>query len=146
MAKAVSNEIIGTWKMISWVSLDEDGHETDFFGESPTGILMYDSNGYMNAQLMKSGRSNFNCDSLFGGSVEENSTAYLSYAAYFGKYYEKAPGELCHVVEGSLFPNWVGGYETRFAKIEGEYLYLSTPPVIMEGNKRIVFRVKWQRV
>jgi hypothetical protein len=146
MVESVAQKIIGTWKMISWVSVDENGLETDFFGEAPVGILMYDALGNMNAQLMKSGRKNFNATSLYGGSQEENSMAYMTYAAYFGKYYEVTPGELCHEVEGSLFPNWVGGKETRLAKIEGEYLYLSTPPVYLEGNKKIIFRVKWQRV
>jgi hypothetical protein len=145
MAERIGNKIIGTWKLVSWVAVDEKGNETDFYGESPVGILTYDQAGYMNAQLMKSGRKNFTADSLYGGSLEENSRAYMSYAAYFGKYYEVSPGEFYHEVEGSLFPNWVGGTETRFAKIEGECLFLSTSPIITDDNKKIFFRVKWKR-
>jgi hypothetical protein len=82
---------------------------------------------------------------LFEGSPEEITDAYQSYAAYYGKYEEQRPGEFIHLVEGSLFPNWTGKKEIRFAKIEGEFLTLSAPPVIIEG-KEVVFNVLWRRV
>ena len=135
MNKSVKDKIIGTWKLVSWKYLDGDKEPADFFGENPKGILTYDTSGYMNAQLMKSGRSNFNAESLTGGTTEEIKNAYLSYAAYWGKYHERTPGELVHQVEGSLFPNWVGHDEIRYAQVDGDTLVLSIPP----------FRVTWQR-
>lgn len=135
MKESVKDKIVGTWKLLSWKYVPAEGEPVEFFGENPLGILMYDTNGYMNAQLMKSGRSNFATASIADGTPEEISGAYLSYAAYWGKYYEKTPGELIHEVEGSLFPNWVGHDEIRYAEITGEYLILSTP----------MFRVTWKR-
>ena len=144
MKESVKEKIIGTWKLISWKYLDGDNEPVDFFGENPVGILTYDASGYMNAQLMKSGRGNFVSESLTGGTAEEIKDAYLSYAAYWGKYYERTPGELIHEVEGSLFPNWVGHDEIRYGKIEGEYLTLSTPPIHAQG-KKILFNVLWKK-
>jgi hypothetical protein len=144
MKESIKQKIVGTWKLVSWKYTSENGEETDFFGERPFGILMYDNRGYMNAQLSKLGRANFHSESLTGGSLEEMRDAYLSYAAYYGKYYENSPGEIIHVVEGSLFPNWVGHQEIRYGKIKGEYLILSTPPIKAQG-KEIIFNVTWER-
>ena len=145
MQELITDKLIGTWKLVSWKYNGENDVPTDFFGENPGGILTYDSSGYMNAQLNKSGRVRFVSESLTEGSSEEISQAYLSYAAYYGKYYEKSPGEIIHLVEGSLFPNWgVGHEEIRYAKIEGEYLVLSTPPIEAKGRKTI-FTVTWKR-
>ena len=144
MQEFIKDKIIGTWKLVSWKYNGENDTPLDFFGENPEGILMYDKSGYMNAQLNKQGRAGFVSESLTGGTSEEISQAYLSYAAYYGKYYEKSPGEIIHIVEGSLFPNWVGHEEIRYGKIQGEYLILSTPPIQAKG-KEIVFIVTWER-
>jgi hypothetical protein len=144
MKESVKDKIIGTWKLVAWKYLDGDKEPSDFFGENPLGILTYDASGYMNAQLMKSSRSNFASESLTGGTSEEISDAYLSYAAYWGKYYERTPGELVHEVEGSLFPNWVGHDEIRYAEINGDTLVLSTPPIYAQGRKS-TFHVTWKR-
>lgn len=144
MQEFIKDKIIGTWKLVSWKYTNENNQALDFFGEKPCGILTYDTSGYMNAQLMKGDRSNFISESLTGGSDEEIKQAYLSYASYYGKYYEKSPGEIIHIVEGSLFPNWVGHQEIRYGKIKDEYLTLSTPPIQAQG-KEIVFTVTWIR-
>lgn len=144
MHEYIKEKIIGTWKLVSWKYKGEDNQLFDFFGESPQGILMYGASGYMNAQLMKAERSNFLSESLTDGSLEEVREAYLSYAAYYGKYYENSPGEIIHIVEGSLFPNWVGHQEIRYGQINGEYLILTTPPIHAKG-KEIIFIVTWRR-
>jgi hypothetical protein len=145
MKGLIGKNIIGTWKLVSWVYVDEALNEVDFFGKNPIGILMYDASGYMNAQLMQRPRANFGSQSMYGGTESEVAAAYNTYAAYYGQYYENSPGELVHVVEGSLFPNWVGQNEVRYAKIEEGHLYLSTPPVQVD-NKTVVFKVKWERI
>jgi len=144
MKESIKDKIIGTWKLVSWKYNGENDTPIDFFGENTGGILMYDKSGYMNAQLNKANRHSFKSESLTEGTSEEITEAYLSYAAYYGKYYEKSPGEIVHMVEGSLFPNWVGHEEIRYGKIEGEYLILSTPP-IQAKSKKIVFTVTWKR-
>jgi hypothetical protein len=145
MKQSIGENIVGTWKLVSWV-YENDRHETvHYFGENATGILMYNQEGYMNAQLMKSGRKPFTTDSISGGTPGETFDAFNSYLAYFGKYYEEKPGEIVHIVEGSLFPNWVGKKEVRYGSIENDRLILSTPP-IQAGEKKIIFYITWQRI
>ncbi len=145
MKESIKEKIIGTWRLVSWVYFNETGEAVHYFGEHATGILMYDKNGFMNAQLMKSGRSTFKSDSIRGGTSVETHDAFHSYLAYFGRYYENNPGEVVHIVEGSLFPNWIGNKEVRYGKIQDDLLILNTPPIPV-NDQNIVFYITWRRI
>ena len=145
MKEPIKDKIIGTWKLVSWIFKNEHGQDIHYFGEHAQGILMYDAAGYMNAQLMKSDRMPFASASISGGSPDEAHRAFHSYLAYYGKYYEEEPGAVVHIVEGSLFPNWIGNKEVRYGKIEGDLLVLHTPPIQAQGRE-IVFYITWCRV
>lgn len=142
--KSLKKDIVGTWRLVSWTFKNENDEEVHYFGKNSTGILMYDDKGYMNAQLMKEKRPPFASDSISGGTPDETNGAFHSYLAYYGRYHEENPGEIVHVVEGSLFPNWVGNRQVRFATIEGDLLVVSTPPIPAQGRD-IVFRIIWQK-
>ena len=106
---------------------------------------MYDAFGNMNAQLMRANRAPFASDDINGGTPAETKAAFDSYIAYFGTYEEQTPGEIVHTVQGTLFPNWLGHREIRYATLEGDQLTLSTPPVPAQGEE-IVFYITWRRV
>ena len=144
MQESVIEKIIGTWKLVSWVYQNEKGETIDYFGKEAKGILMYDRSGYMNAQLMRGDRPNFLAGSMAEGTPEEIRQAYTGYAAYYGRYHERAPGVLIHTVEGSLFPNWEGHDEIRYATFKDGFLILSAPPVKV-GGREIIFYVTWRR-
>lgn len=144
MKEFIREKIIGTWKLVSWVYTNEKGEVIHYFGKDATGILMYDGQGFMNAQLMQAQRPAFASDSIRGGTPFETYNAFHSYLAYFGKYYEDKPGEVVHIVEGSLFPNWVGNKEIRYGRIESDLLILSTPPIPVQ-EQNIVFNITWRR-
>lgn len=145
MKESIKEKIIGTWKLVSWLYHNEKGEAVHYFGEHATGILMYDKNGFMNAQLMKEQRVPFKSDSISGGTEAETRSAFHSYLAYFGRYYEETPGEVVHIVEGSLFPNWIGNKEVRYGKIQDDLLVLNTPPISVDDQK-IVFHITWRRI
>jgi hypothetical protein len=145
MKEFLREKIIGTWQLVSWVYTNDKGETTHYFGEDAKGILMYDTHGYMNAQLMRADRQRFSSESISSGTPTETHGAFHSYLAYFGRYLEVAPGELVHTVEGSLFPNWVGHKEVRYGKIERDLLILNTPPIPVAGEN-IVFHITWRRI
>ncbi len=141
----IGEKIIGTWKLVSWKYKNEKGEKHHFFGKQPKGILMYDVHGYMNAQLMRKGRKSFASRALTSGSMNEKSDAFLSYFAYYGRYEETGPGQIVHIVEGSLMPNWVKDKQIRYVKIEKDILSITTPP-ILSGDANIIHRIKWKRM
>ncbi len=144
MREVIGKEIVGTWEFVSWTYVSPQGETVDFFGKESRGILMYDASGYMSVQLMKLPRSNMSVQRLFEGPPEEVAHAYATYAAYYGRYVERSPGEVIHLIEGSLFPNWTGKEETRYAKLDGDFLTLSAPAIEMAGHQ-IIFNVRWRR-
>lgn len=144
MKEYIGERIVGTWELVSWTYRDASGNVVDFFGENPQGILMYDGKGNMNAQLMKLERNKIGSPRLFEGTDEQVAAAYRSYAAYWGKYKETAPGEFTHYVEGSLLPDWIGTEEIRYARIEGEILTLSA--TVTANSHRITVEVRWRKV
>jgi hypothetical protein len=143
MSEFIGERIVGTWKLVSWTYQDASGNVVDFFGENPLGILTYDKSGYMSAQLMKSDRSKLGTPRLFEGTDEQVAGAYRSYAAYWGRYRETAPGEFTHYVEGSLLPDWTATEEIRHARIEGELLTLSA--IVTANGHRLTVEVRWRK-
>ncbi|UII23299.1 lipocalin-like domain-containing protein [Fulvivirga ligni] len=140
----LTKKIVGTWKLVSWYYQDEDGNRVDYFGRNPQGILIYDNAGYMSVHIMKNSRTKFKTDGMYEGTPEEIESAFKSYFAYYGKYYQDDEGTMTHIVEGGLFPNWEGNVEKRYAKIEDNQLIIYTPPIPTE-NGDIVFYVVWER-
>ncbi|MGS2737759.1 lipocalin-like domain-containing protein [Sinomicrobium sp. M5D2P17] len=141
----IKEEIVGTWKLLSWVYYDNDNKPVHYFGESVEGILMYDKSGLMNAQLMRPERPLFNSTSINSGTQEEIRMAFDGYLAYYGKYEETRPGEIVHTVEGSLLPNWIGSKQVRYVRVEGEELLICTPPISSQQGE-VVFYLKWVRI
>ncbi len=141
----LKNRIVGAWRLLSWVYQNEAGDTIDYFGKNPTGILMYDTSGNMNAQLMQRERSLFQTQAMRDGTDSERVDAFQTYVAYYGKYDEPTPGEIVHVVEGSLFPNWIGSKQIRYGSIKDDKLTLRTP-LMQTANGGLQFTLVWQRI
>ncbi len=57
MAKTLHEQLVGAWKLVSYVEKPTDGSEPFYpMGTEPQGIIMYTPDGYMSAQLMRPGR------------------------------------------------------------------------------------------
>jgi hypothetical protein len=76
--------------------------------------------------------------------LEEKATAADSYISYCGPC-EIEKDKVRIKVEISLFPNWVGGYQERYYKIDGRTLSVSTTPTLVEG-KEVVGYLIFERV
>lgn len=142
--QSLKNQIVGTWKFVSWVYKNENNETVHYFENDSEGVLMYDADGNMNAQIMRPGRGKFRSDSISGGTEAETKAAFDSYLAYFGKYYESEPGKLVHTVQGALFPNWLSNEEVRYGEIIGDKLIITTPPISTPQGD-IVFTITWKK-
>jgi Lipocalin-like domain len=101
--------------------------------------------GYMSAQLMRSGRRHFSGDDMHPAEDDELAAAASGYLTYAGPYSVVADGLIAHHVEVSLLTNWIGGTQYRAARIQGSVLELGPPePVLIDGQHRIA-RLVWRR-
>ncbi len=147
MAEKLRDQLIGTWKLISYAVKPVDGSETVYpMGENPIGIIMYTPDGYMSAQLMRPHRRSFASGDWRDGTIEEYQEEASTYLAYSGPFQiGEEKGTLTHSMFVSLFPNWTGQSQPRLVKIEGDILHLSTESPIKSAGKTAMVYLQWKR-
>ena len=133
----VKNRFLGTWKLVSYEFLGPGGEASYPFGREVQGILHYDSNRNMAAQLMREGRGSFASGDQFGGTAEEIKEAFEGHFAYFGRYeINQSEGTVTHHIEGSSLPNWVGIDQVRSYEFSENRLILRTTPGRIDDSER----------
>lgn len=137
------DRIIGTWKLKEIFYKNQKDNKINYFGPNPKGILMYDSFGYMNAQLGYLGRNHLKNQDPEDDKIKI--AAYDSYMSYYGKYYETEPGTIIHKIEGCSNPSWEGTEETRYVIVDEEILYITTPQLKIDETITKL-EVYWERV
>jgi hypothetical protein len=147
MANSLRDQLIGAWKLVSYVEKPVDGSEPVHpMGEHPLGIIMYTPDGYMSAQLMRRDRKPFASGDWFKGTPEEYGKEASTYIAYSGPFHvDEEKKALTHSMFVSLFPNWLGQTQPRVVRIEGDRLHLSTAAPIQSAGKKVNSYLEWQR-
>ena len=88
MAERLRDQLIGAWKLVSYVEEPVDGSAPFHpLGEQPQGIIMYTPDGYMSAQLARPDRGRFVSGDWFKGTDEEYRAEASSYIAYTGPFH-----------------------------------------------------------
>ena len=119
---SLRDKVIGTWKLISWESLRSSGEVVNvWMGLHPTGVIMYQPNGYMAVQIMADPRPAFaDNPATTPPSYEELRNAFFGYYAYWGRYTINNAGDgVVHDVQASERPAEVGLKYPRSVSIEG---------------------------
>ena len=135
-------DFIGTWRLLSVETRKEDGsiHRSG----KRTGYLIYSPEGYMSVSFMKKGRTRFASGDIRGGTVDEKIEAFNGYISYCGRF-EVSGDTVTHVIEVSLFPNWIDERQERYYEFIGNQLILSTPLQLVGGMK-LSSHLVWERV
>ena len=136
-------ELLGTWRLISFESRDEDGGVTYPYGRDARGYITYAADGYMSVAMMTAGRRPWADGDILGGTVEERAEAMATYRSYVAAY-ELLGDRVLHHFLVSLFPNRVGTTEERLIDYDGTRLSLSTRPLRSGGRLRTNHLV-WER-
>jgi hypothetical protein len=139
----MTGSAVGTWRLKLWETRTADGRVAYPLGRDAVGYLIYTAGGYMAVTMMRVNRPAFASDDLLGGTLEEQATAAAGYVTYCGRY-EIRDGTVVHHVELSLFPNWVGSTQVRFAGVEADELTITTEPLAIGGET--INRLVWERV
>ncbi|HYK34596.1 lipocalin-like domain-containing protein [Alloacidobacterium sp.] len=129
-----ASDFVGTWKLVDYSFLREDGTVEKPWGDHVVGYLLYSAEGYMSGNLSPAGRRH---------NVEKASRK-RDYIAYAGPYTVEGD-TVTHHVEVSLFPNWLGTAQLRYHKREGNRLILRTPP-IPSGDGVVAVQLTWEKV
>ncbi len=159
--QSIRDRAVGAWKLISWESLRSSGQIVNIWmGPHPTGLLIYQPNGYMAVQIMHDPRPMFAKSDLTATS-DEFRKAYFGYYAYWGTYaINEAESTIEHKIQGSARPAEVGNTRKATLRFDGTKLVLTTrsykaglllPHDLLEGaqvrdDEELVNRLTWERI
>ncbi len=138
-------KILGTWRLVSYIEQDDHGGPVTFpLGRDAIGLIMYTTDGYMSAQLMRSGRHDYDQPDIAGGTIQQAAAAAEGYLAYSGPYdVDEATNVVHHRVSVSLLPNWLDTVQIRHSSFKDNQLTLVAE--IPLGGKVIRSTLVWAR-
>jgi hypothetical protein len=107
--RTLKEQLVGTALLVSNYNERPDGSKFEPLGANPTGMLIFDGNGRMSSQLMRSGLPKFASNNRQEGTPEENKAVVQGVLCYFGTYsVNEVDRALNFHIESSSFPNWNG--------------------------------------
>jgi Lipocalin-like domain len=138
--------VLGTWELVSYIAQDDHGGPiTHPLGPDALGLIMYTTDGYMSAQIMRPDRPAFDRPDSDGGTPAQAAAAAAGYLAYSGPFQvEESTGVIHHEVRVSLLPNWLNGTQLRHATLDGAHLTLSATTTAPDGSETIS-TLLWKR-
>ena len=128
-----SAALVGTFRLLSMESYDEEGNVSKGFVENPDGFITYTAEGYMMALLSRADRPPFADGDIRAGSPQERAEAFLASSSFAGRY-EVKDGKVFHYLEAASFPNWKGTTQARDYELTDTHLTLYPPKLLMEGR------------
>jgi hypothetical protein len=139
-AKSDKERFIGTWTLVS-LTAGEGANQTLPYGPNPKGTMMIDANGRFSIMVMRSDLPRFAANNRMSGTPEENKAVVQGSIAYFGTYsIDEATHVLTVNVEGSTYPNFVGGTQTRILSFDGDEVTYFNPTPSMGGSAKVTYR------
>jgi hypothetical protein len=118
--------LIGTWRLVEFADLGDDGKWVHRFGGHPKGYVVYDGTGHVHIQIMKVPpllpfpEANTH---RTPPTAEHALAAFNAYVAYFGTYTVDAEKHIVtHHVEGSLSPDYTDTDQPRPFRLKGDRL------------------------
>lgn len=134
--------LVGAWDLVR-CEVESDGAISFPLGPDAIGLLTYARCGAMAVAIMRAGREPFQARDILLGSEAERAGAAASYMSYAGRFVLEGD-RIRHLVEISLFPNWVGTLQERIVELRGDALVLRTDPIQL-GGRVSVARMTWSR-
>ena len=141
-----ASDLVGTWRLRSWIAEADDRSVVHPMGEAPEGVLVYTADGTMITTIGRTGRQPIDGGDMLAGPVDQRIEAMSTFIAYASTFRVEG-GDVLHNVTMSLFPNWVGTQQRRHVAFSngGRVLTLSSDPLILRGRLSVQ-RLTWERV
>ncbi|GGG91530.1 lipocalin-like domain-containing protein [Silvibacterium dinghuense] len=141
---ATAKDFIGTWRLIDYAFIHDDGIVEKPWGTDLRGYLIYTAEGYMSGNLGPARRKRGVIERISPDPTTDRPRRNRNYIAYTGRFTVEG-SKVIHHVEASLFPHWVGRPEVREYRFEGDRLTLRTEP-LRAGRHTMVAQLLWERV
>lgn len=125
----------------------DDGAITHPMGKEAKGMIIYNPDGFMSAQIMNPDRKNFVKEHYIDATPEEyihESSTYLAYSGPFEVDEEKKT--LMHSMYVSLFPSWSGQTQSRTVNFEEGILHLESGKPFVSNGVKVTHKLTWKRV
>lgn len=131
--------LVGTWKLVSWQVIGEDGKPADVFGTTPSGYLVLTPEGRSIVLTTAAGRKP-GTDDAARAALQKSM---LSYSGHF----RVEGGDFITTVEVSWNEEWNGTEQRRHYRIEGDKLFIESAPApsIVFTGKTDFRRIVWLR-
>ena len=145
-AAPAEKEILGTWKLVSYVGEDvASGTKSDVMGPHPSGYIEYGRDGRMLVIIAGTDRRK---PAAAVATPEEAQALLTSLLAYAGTYtLDTRAHTVTHHIDVSWDETRTGQAHVRTYRFEGERLTLTTPPSRDPATgKQTVRTVVWERV
>lgn len=140
-----TEQIVGTWALVSNVNVKNDGTTFEPFGSNPKGVLTFDAKRHFSLILLRPGRAKYASNNRLQGTPEEDRDTVRNTLSLFGRYsVNEADHSFMLEVEGSSFPNWEGEARTYVIKsLNGDDLKYTSPPTSTGAGYA---ELTWKRV
>ena len=126
---SLKEQLVGTWKVVSWEQNKGDGTKLQQYGANPAGIAFFDADGRFVITVMRPDRAGYASNALWQGTAEENKATADGTITYFGTYsVNEVDRSIAIHIEGSSFPNWNSADQKRIVAITGDQLTLTVRP------------------
>jgi Lipocalin-like domain len=140
-AEHKSDELVGTWKLVSASSITPKGERNETpYGFCPVGLLTYTMDGRITSLISYGGRKPLSV----GANSEEQAEAFNTFLAYTGRY-SLSGDQVTHHIEISSIQNYVGKDLVRRITFEGDRIRLTTPPTLVNGKIQALELI-WDRL
>ena len=112
--------LVGTWKLVSWQVIGEDGKPKDLFGTTPRGYLVITPEGRSIVLTTAAGRKP-GTDDAARAALQKSM---LSYSGH----YRVEGDDFITTVEVSWNEEWNGTEQRRHYRIEDDRLFIESAP------------------
>lgn len=146
--EALFNKLVGTWDLVEFIEVPVTGGEmTHPMGKNPKGLIMYNPDGYMSAQIMDTHRVNFHQERWTNATPEEYTQEASTYLAYSGPFKTDDEKQIVsHRMYISLFPNWTGQTQNRIVHFKDGFLHLESEKPFNSNCQLVIHKLTWKRV
>ena len=148
METTLLEKLIGTWMLVELIEVPVNGGEITYpMGENPKGLIIYNPDGFMSAQIMNLERNNFQQEHWTNATTEEYTQEASTYLAYSGSFKTDDEKQIVsHTMYISLFPNWTGQTQNRIVIFKDGFLHLESEKPFTSNSRLVTHKLTWKKV